>query len=496
MRALSCKKSLPKIQINQAIQPMTALIQVLFFLSVILLTYGNTCQAQRQRQKETTDLFGNQWHLVTSEISGTASVRVVPLNKECNPISMEISNGFPSGKWSLIGSDINGFVWVGGDSGLIRFDPRKPNEGWRQFRSDDKFTAGAIKSMSRSINGLIQIKLKNGDAYEVDTDKAGQQIIVKVDPENKSAKTFWKNLASMPYGNHDIFGAELNGKIYIPGGGAPHGYPPVMTNFDRMMIYDTWKDTFKLSSPMRINRRYCNVGVLDGKIWVIGGFEKVDGKENATATVEIYDPIKDTWTDGPSLKIPCSQAVAGVVNGRLYVVFSGSGRPGNFAFSISATESQWWEETVPPYPVAQTDGCVFGNKLYILIPAVGLICYETATKQWQTGYPPFPNTKAPRAAAVVNYKKQIWVISGTDVEDETLVWRYTPDERKWTAGPNFPQSTLWADGLEVNGKLYVFGGAAYSKRHGIFVFRNRVYELKYSKRLYPLISNNWIRNEL
>jgi len=59
-----------------------------------------------------------------------------------------------------------------------------------------------------------------------------------------------------------------------------------------------------------------------------------------------------------------------------------------------------------------------------------------------------------------------------------LVWRYSPAERKWTAGPNFPQSTLWADGLEVNGKLYVFGGAAYSKRHGIYVFRNKVYKLK------------------
>ena len=167
MRALSCKKSLPKIQINQAIQPITALKQLLFILSIILLTYGNTCHAQLQRQKETTDLFGNQWHLLTSEISGTASVRVVPLNKECNPISMEISNGFPLGKMSLIGSDINGFVWVGGESGLIRFDPRKPGEGWSQFRSDDKFPAGAIKSMSSSASGLIQANLKNKDTYEI-----------------------------------------------------------------------------------------------------------------------------------------------------------------------------------------------------------------------------------------------------------------------------------------------------------------------------------------
>jgi hypothetical protein len=48
-----------------------------------------------------------------------------------------------------------------------------------------------------------------------------------------------------------------------------------------------------------------------------------------------------------------------------------------------------------------------------------------------------PNTKAPRAAAVVNYKKNRY---------ESL--------QVQTVGPNFPQSALWADGLEVDGKLY------------------------------------------
>ncbi|MBV5314368.1 MAG: hypothetical protein JZU47_13785 [Prolixibacteraceae bacterium] len=51
------------------------------------------------------------------------------------------------------------------------------------------------------------------------------------------------------------------------------------------------------------------------------------------------------------------------------------------------------EETAPPHPVAQTDGCVFGNQLYILIPAVCLINYDPASKQWQTDYPLFPKQK-------------------------------------------------------------------------------------------------------
>ena len=279
----------------------------------------------------------------------------------------------------------------------------------------------------------------------------------------------------MPYSSHDVFGAELNGKIYIPGGGAPHGFPAVMTNFDRLQIYDTQKDTWKLSSPMKINRRYCNVGMLEGKIWVIGGFQKIDGKEHATHTVEIYNPDSDSWTDGPELRFPCAQSVTGVVKERLYAVYCNEERTSNYAYSISSGEDKWKEETPPPYPIAQTDGCVFEDKIYIVVPAVGLISYDPSTKIWETNFPPVPNTKSPRAAAVAQYKDEIWVISGTDVVNDKMVWSYSPKNRTWTEGPSFPQPTFWADGLEVNGKLYVFGGATRSERHGIFVFWNTIY---------------------
>ena len=312
--------------------------------------------------------------------------------------------------------------------------------------------------------------------YEVDQDQKGYQIASRVEKVKSSAA--WKQLTPMPYSNHDVFGSELKGKIYIPGGCAPYGFPIVLTNFDCLLIYDTRKNVWKCSSPMKINRRYCNVGALSGKIWVIGGYQRVDGKEYATNSVEIYDPSTDRWIEGPVLDYHCVESVAAVIKERLYVFFSNEDKSRQYAFSIASGESKWKEETAPGFPIFQTDGCVFENKVFIMIPAVGLISYDPALKKWDTDYPPFPNTKAPRASAVVKYKDQIWVISGTDVEDERRVCFYSPKKRKWSEGPKFPEHAFWANGLEVKGKLYVFGGASYSKRHGIYVFRNALYSLK------------------
>jgi N-acetylneuraminic acid mutarotase len=383
----------------------------------------------------------------------------------------------PAGKWKTFASDIYGFLWVGGESGLIRFDPRKPEDGWKFFEPNNAYKGGVVQALNSPVDGLMRVTLKTHEVYEVDIDSKGNQIAIKIAKDGKvEYPAAWKALSPMPYSAHDVFGVELNGKIYIPGGQAPHGFPAVMKTFDRMFIYDTKKDTWHLSSPMKIQRRYCSVGILDGKIWVVGGYI-IDGSNQGTSTVEIYDPVTDSWSDGPTLNVPCVQSVAAVVKGRLYVMFSNEERTINYTLSISPGETNWRSDPPPPYPILQTDGCVLDNKIYIIVPAIGLIMYDPALKSWQTDFPAIPGTKAPRAAAVVNYKNQVWVISGADVEDEKMVWYYSPRERGWTKGPSVPKSIRWADGIEVNGKLYIFGGATYSERHEIFVFWNTIYTL-------------------
>lgn len=401
--------------------------------------------------REITDAFGNRWNLNT----------------------LYRDNQLPKGKWSKIASDQFGFLWVGGKSGLIRFDPRQPEKGWTNFIKDNHYPGGEVKSMEISQGGLLWVGLDTDDVFEVDIDYQGKQTTVK-NPQIKNPETCWKALAPMPYGVHDIYGALFDGKIYIPGGGATHGFPAEKTNFDKMMIYDIRQNLWKLTSPMKINRRYCNVGLLDGKIWVVGGFTEKNKIESPTNSVEIYDPLTNRWVDAPPLAYPCAEVVAGIINERLYVAYSNHERNENFMQSIAPGEKNWRTEVAPPYPIYQTDGCVYENSFFIMIPAVGLISFDTSSGTWKSDHKKYPGRQAPRAAALTTFKNEIWVISGTDIENEQNVRTYNPKEKQWKEKEPLPHPTLWADALEADGKLYLLGGASFSQKHNIFVFWNTI----------------------
>jgi N-acetylneuraminic acid mutarotase len=288
--------------------------------------------------------------------------------------------------------------------------------------------------------------------------------------QNLSAK-HWLPLSPMPYRNHDVFGVVFKGKIYIPGGAAPYGEPAVMTNFDKMPIYDTKQDSWKISSPMSMNRRYCNVAFFDKKIWVIGGYVRNGKTETATTTIELFDPVKEVWSKGIDLPFPCAESVVGVLKSRLYIVF------GNHFYSISAHGNDWRVEPSPPFKVQQTDGCVLNNKLFLTILGEGLISFDAVTSTWKTDYPPLPDGKAPRAPAVVSYKNEVWVISGIDVENDRQVRIYNPQKNTWRVVSDFPQAFSWGDGVVVDKKMYVFGGAALSTIDKKYIFSDKIWKL-------------------
>ena len=453
----------------------------------------------------TTDPFGNMWALIPVGAGMQAAGYVT--TKEPNRWNiLDKSKGFPVDNWNTIVSDFEGIIWVSGKAGLCYFDPRLIDKGWHRFPVKEQLRGGDVSVLTLSSTGNPLIALSNGEIFEVTinandsalvwkintdglpvsvvnalyTDRAGRIWVVADNRLYRQDKqpSDWQSLTSMPYGNHDLSGVEFKGKIYTAGGGGLHGFPVATSSYDRLLIYDIRNDRWELSSPMSMNHRYCEVGLLDGKIWVIGGFNynvpanipRKGWSDILTNTVEIYDPGTGTWSLGPQLDVPRGETVACTMAGRLYV-FGSTGKEIFSTLSIGPGETKWRTEPAAPVPIWQTDGCAVNDKAYIVIGrSKGMIMYDPATQTWHTDLPDIPGAKAPRSTIVGAYKGKVWIISGHSVDNVLQVYKYSPDERSWTFGPSFPYSASWSFAMEAEGKLYVPGGATNSRNRKGYVY--------------------------
>lgn len=461
---------------------------------------------------QTTDPFGNIWGLVPVKNEGTVAACILTTKEPDHWTIIDRNKGFPEDQWNTINSNSEGIIWISGKAGLCYFDPRRTDHGWKRFPVEEQFQGGSVSILTITSTGGTLIALSNGKILEVAvtkndsvivnaveteglpespvdalyTDRAGRIWVVTSNRLYRQDKrpSDWQTLTSMPYGNHDLSGVELDGKIYTAGGGAYHGFPVVSTNFDHLMIYDILNDRWELSPPMSMNRRYCEIGVLDGKIWVIGGFNKTSEaprkmwNDALTNSVEIYDPIKGSWSTGPPMDVPRAETVACTMKGRLYV-FGSTGKETFSTISIAPGEKEWCIEPGAPFPISQTDGCAINGKAYIMAAgSTGLIMYDPDTQTWHTDLLPIPGSKPTRSSALAAYKGKIWVISGRGTGDGTQVLIYSPVDNSWTFGPSYPVPAFWTFGIEANGNLYVPGGSISSENLGVYVYWDLLRVLK------------------
>lgn len=175
-------------------------------------------------------------------------------------------------------------------------------------------------------------------------------MVYEYDPETDT----WTKKKNMPLLSHHVALAELNGKVYVMGGfkypdhGKP-GWQPI----DNAWEYDPVKDSWKALAPLPTRRGAANAVVHDGRIYVIGGAGTHPGSKatdihparphRALGTNEVYDPATNTWETRSAMPTARNHAAAGVVNNKIYVI---GGRLGA-AFITRASNTDIVEEYDP-----------------------------------------------------------------------------------------------------------------------------------------------------
>jgi N-acetylneuraminic acid mutarotase len=141
----------------------------------------------------------------------------------------------------------------------------------------------------------------------------------------------WTKKKPMALPSHHVAFTELNGKLYAFGGFVlPASGPPAWVPIDNAWEYDPAADTWRALAPMPTRRGSPVAATVNGKIYVIGGASTHPGSSEAAvhparphralSTVEEYDPATNAWRARSPMPTARNHAAVGVVNNKIYVI--------------------------------------------------------------------------------------------------------------------------------------------------------------------------------
>ncbi len=262
--------------------------------------------------------------------------------------------------------------------------------------------------------------------------------------------------------------AVIDHKIYVIG-----GFPSAVTPgaMNTMEVYDPGKDewTTPETTGSFTARGGCTATVVDGKIYVIGGYD-----ENWTALnlVEVYDPVTKAWTAPKvtGLATPRHRHGAVYVNGKIYI-FGGMSQtnyetgvetfdPATNTWSTVATSGKFTARRAAGF--ALINGRIFVHGGYNGSKALNTLeVFDPSTNVWST--PPADLTSSARYGGAVSVlNNTLYHFGGFNLQTMvTQVESYNPQSNEWNIedanGVFTGRSGLIS--CEVDGKIYAIGGS-------------------------------------
>ncbi|QUF64230.1 Kelch repeat-containing protein [Bacillus atrophaeus] len=265
-----------------------------------------------------------------------------------------------------------------------------------------------------------------------------------------SAETVeWKERADLPEPRVGASSGVVDGKIYVIGGSTEKQG----TYGNQTFVYDPKTNEWTRKTDMPTERGGAATVTVDGKIYVMGG----SSNDGVVKTVEVYDLKKDTWEKSDDLpfekKVPSYRIYAEAIGKKIYVIaYENPTHATTYSYDLET--KKWEKKQKLSYEVTGGSTAVIDNKLYILggthyIPQIVYV-YDPENDSWTKNGKGFT---AGYYSALV-YKGKILMTGGVN-----RIKLYDPKSESVTAvtNPKAPYRMAHSSAI-IDDTLYVIGG--------------------------------------
>ncbi|MFH1714585.1 MAG: kelch repeat-containing protein, partial [Elusimicrobiota bacterium] len=237
-----------------------------------------------------------------------------------------------------------------------------------------------------------------------------------------SADRWQKKSVTLP-DKIDPAASTYNSKIYIAGG--TDGY----VDSEKLLVYDPSDDSYVVkTATMSVKRFGANAHFINGKMYVIGGYNSAQGALNL---VEEYNPLLDSWSIKSAMSKKRWGFASAVVNNKIYVFggYNGAVNSFNSANIVAGVEvydpqlDTWTALLDMPSPRAYHSADSISNKIYVIggKDASGdlssVLEYDPSVDVWQTRQ---AVNNARRSFALSVAGNDIYIFGGITGEDNYL----------------------------------------------------------------------------
>ena len=295
----------------------------------------------------------------------------------------------------------------------------------------------------------------------------------------RAATSGWRSAPSLPLAVQEIYPNVLGGRIHQAGGLYAEG-GRVRGATARHFTWAPGEQTWSEKAPLPGRRHHPNLVGVGGRIYALGGFDTRETALDWTMTGETltYDPVADTWAEGPSAPEPHGETVCVAIGPRIHVI--GGRTPKGSAnmrwtdhidsdrhFFLDTTNGTW--ERAAPALIKRNSaaGAPIGDAIHVVggrqVGGGNLAThevYDAREDRWRTAAP-MPQAQGGLAAASVGGRLYAfggeYFNNGGGVYAEA--WVYDPQSDGWSAIEDMPHPRHGLGAVTLEGDIYVIGGA-------------------------------------